>query len=145
MKRLSKETFINGNYGEKCYAIQIRGSEFYFLGQIDEWPDSENECGFRIFMPQKGEIRLDRIALGEGIIDVTLSDDYEGTPMTYCYETKEEEQKQTVYESLLDLIKPYTLNERSDEDDYDIFMMNNQEISELIDALRDGDYIIVNV
>ncbi len=43
--------------------------------------------------------------------------------------------------ALLSAVKDYTRNGISQEDDKDIFEVNDKELSAVIDAFRDGDYI----
>jgi len=148
MKRISKEKFLAGKWEEAASAIRIKDGEFYWLGDIEEWPDApefSNE-GLRIAMPYKAELLLNRdYIMFRGIFDATASEDYDRTPMTYIFETEEEVTKyENVYDCLLQLVEPHTRNGESDEDDYDIFIMSSEEIIHFCDALRDGDYIIIN-
>ena len=46
-------------------------------------------------------------------------------------------------DKLLDSVKDYERNGKSDTDDKDIFEVEQFELADIIDALRDGDYIFV--
>lgn len=147
MKRISEETFINGNWGECVTGLRVENGNFYWLCDIEEWSDSPefNKEGYRIFAPYKGEIELQRDQLIiNGNLNVYEAEDYERTPMIYDYETEEIcNEYKSVYELMLGYIQPYERNGKSDPGDYDIFIMTREELCDFCDALRDGDYIIV--
>ena len=58
MKRICEETFVNGNWGECVTGLRVENGNFYWLCDIEEWPESPefNKEGYRIFAPYKGEI-----------------------------------------------------------------------------------------
>lgn len=145
MKRISKEKFIDNTWSGTVTGIRIQNGEFYWLCDIEEWPDAPdyNKEGLRVFAPYKEPIGLDRHMVFEGCLDVTETDAYEGSRMTYYYETEEECAECNVYESMLSLITPYERNGESEPDDYDIFVVTKEEFIDLCDALRDGDYVII--
>lgn len=146
MKRISQETFVNGKWEENVTGLQIENGEFYWICDIEEWPDYPefNKDGLRIFAPYNGSVILDRALVFEGSLNICEASNYENTPMTYYYETEEECKKfKNVYECMLEYIQPYRRNKNSDPDDYDIFIMNKQELIDFCDALKDGDYIII--
>ena len=45
--------------------------------------------------------------------------------------------------NLIKIVRCYARNGYSDEDDRDIFVLEDDELAALIDALRDGDYMFV--
>ena len=104
-----------------------------------------NKEGYRIFAPYKGEIELQRDQLIiNGDLNVCEAEDYERTPMIHDYETEEIcNEYNSVYELMLEYIKPYERNGKTDPGDYDIFIMTREELCDFCDALRDGDYIII--
>ena len=149
MKRLSDEAFVGmqkGSY-DKIIAIRIEDGDFYFLGWME---DAEN---YAIQIPVNSySCMLDRDAVvgcGDIISAIESCDGYNN--ILYDWEMDSSgnvlhganEKYLNAYDCFLSYVNCYEKDGLSDPDDHDIFCLNADEFNNIIDALRNGDYIFV--
>lgn len=136
MRRLSTDTFLNNTdiTLDNVIAIRIQNGNFYFLGWLKSNENYNIQLADKTINLQKDIIMLQNLYQA-----VILSDGY-NLPLS-THTLKESNPKLT----LLTQIKPYQPeNGVTDPNDYEIFEMDDAELSCICDALRDGDYIFVS-
>lgn len=149
MERLSDGTFKEWKpRRDSVVAVRVKDGEFYWIGWME---DAEN---YAIQIANNiDNCMLDRNMLVEGyaglydaIIKCAGYND-----VTYYWEknsdgeliNKSELEYDSEYDRFLSFVRCYERNGKSDEDDHDIFWLTSQEIVDIHDALRDGDYVFV--
>ncbi len=132
MKRISAEVFRNTKFDENVTAIRIEDGEIYFLAWFE---DTEN---YNMVLANK-PILLDRsICMLNSMVEaVCWSEGWQRAMSTKVIATFDRESE------ILEYINPYIRNGKSNEDDYEIFIMSLSEWQNILDSLRDGDYIII--
>ena len=141
MKRRTEQSFLynNNGYTEGVMILHIENGEVYWVAEVEEYPECglDNPEGLRI-MVGKSPIKLDRSRLIEyGTVEISEEEEYENTSLVYYYETKEEyDQFCNISECLLSLASA-----KDGHDEIDIFELTSREMSDIIDVLKDGDYI----
>lgn len=156
MKRMSYDTFINGNWGEMAHVIRVADSELYMRAWVEEWPDAESmlpkddEEHYRIMESSLHDgIKMDMYYVRSGFFfkAVMESEDYR-YPLYFRYEDISEccsdrEDFTTVYDCLCSIAEPSTEKYAATGEAYEIFLISDTEFEHICDILRDGDYIIV--
>lgn len=149
MKRISSEKFIKNNYENNMYALRVKDGRFFILAGIEE-NNNNGAAPVRVAVYKEWPLSLDLLLSGNystnNPLEDALSEQIEchAGGITYDYETENDiHQYKSVNQCILSYIKPYEKDGTADPDDYDIFEMSNEEFSDMADALRDGDYIII--
>lgn len=132
MRRISAETFRNAKFDENVTAIRIMDGEIYFIAWFE---DTEN---YNMILANK-PILLDRsVCMLSSMVEAVCGSDGWNRAMSTRVITASDRESE-----ILEYINPYTRNNKSDEDDYEIFIMSLNEWQQILDSLRDGDYIII--
>lgn len=93
--------------------------------------------------------RSDLIITGDIFTCIQETKEYNSMILLYTtdendnLENEDDEQFDNAYEKFLTLVNCYERNGVVDEDDHDILMLTQEEISSFCDMLRDGDYIFM--
>lgn len=149
MKRISSEKFIKNNYENNVYALRVRNGEYFILAGVEE-NNNDGAAPVRVAVYREWPLRQDLLLSGSYSVNNPLGDaladeiECHAGGITYDYETEDDiHQYKTVNQCILSYIRPYTREETSNPDDYDIFEVSGEEFSDIADVLKDGDYIIV--
>lgn len=133
MRRMSDGTFIGEQPDmDNVYAIRIKNGEFYIIG----WMESVMNCTMEIVKKPEDSL-LDR--------DCFSDIDSLNTSIATSVNNKQVETINSTnpYQEFLSHVRNYERNGIRDEDDHDIFVLAEEELYAIIDALRDGDYVFV--
>lgn len=131
MKRVSDGLFIEANYNkDSIVGIRIKDGDFYLIGYM------EDAGKYSFVIPKCWE---DTVINRESVVvcGMICAENLD-SPAYICTEKENE----NPYEAFLGYIKPYERNGISDGD-HDIFEVSKDDLSNIIDALRDGDYVFV--
>ncbi len=119
MKRTS-----NIDASHSAIALRIENEEFYLLGV--RYDNVDYVLNDPLFLDREDMIVPDtRVGYMPFLIDAAK---------------KNSTKKENI---LISSIRSYTRNGISEEDDKDIFIVSEDELSDIIDALRNGDYIFM--
>ena len=133
MRRMSDGTFIAEQPDmDGIYAIRIKNGEFYIVG----WMESVENYNMRIV--KKPE---------EGLLDRDCFSDIDSLNLSIVTALNDMEidtiNSSSPYQEFLSHVRNYERNGICDEDDHDIFIFTEKELYAIVDALRDGDYVLV--
>lgn len=148
MKRISDELFITEHFDlDNIIAIRIENGEFYFLG----WMENAEHYSIQM-MSNYHSAKLDRdLVLGDSLYNaITTSEGYD-QHVFYAWimddhgklVQKGDLEYDSPYARFLSFIRNYERNGISDQNDHDIFCISKEEFRQVMDALRDGDYVFV--
>ena len=149
MKRISSTVFVKNNYNN-MYALRVENGEYFILAGVEE-NNNDGAAPVRVAVYDEWLLRQDLLLSGDYAVNDPLGDalseaiECHAGGIKYDYETKDDIlQYKTVSECILSYIRPFAEDgsDKSD-DDYDIFELSGEEFSDIADALRDGDYIII--
>lgn len=140
MKRIDKETFIRSNGYEETYAIRVKNGKISILANIESAGNALDGMRVEVY----GQWKLD-----EHLLICGNAKEYSGTVLSqavqaardeHCggiyFEHEKEDDSEPVNEVLLQYVIPVA------KDDWNIFVMSNNEFINFHDVLTDGDYII---
>ena len=146
MKRLSDKKFIEMKPDmDKVVAIRIKNGDFYFIGWMEEAEqysiqiaDDINKC-----MLDRSEL----IVNGNVYEAITHCNGYDN--LRYVWEkdstgnliNTDDRKYDNAYQRFLSFVKCYERNGVASENDHDILLISEDEISNVSDLLRDGDYV----
>ena len=126
-------------------AIRIKNGDFYFIGWMEEAEqysiqiaDDINEC-----MLDRSEL----IVNGNVYEAITHCNGYDN--LRYVWEkdstgnliNTDDRKYDNAYQRFLSFVKCYERNGVASENDHDILLISEDEISNFSDLLRDGDYV----
>ena len=133
MRRMSDGTFITKQPDmDDIYAIRIENGEYYFLGWME---DAE---GYNIQIAQQPKnCLLERDCFSD------TNSLYNTITASAGYQKIDLISSANPYQEFLSHVRNYERNGIRDEDDHDIFVLAEEELYAIIDALRDGDYVFV--
>lgn len=134
MKRISDEKFIEMKPDkDRVIALKIEKEEFYFVGWMENAPNYDMQIAMNVL-----QCKLDReFLIGGGDLFETIQSCDGYNNMYVLRDLKD------AYRKFLSCIKCYERNGRKNTDDHDIFQVTVDEIIDVIDALRDGEYIFI--
>lgn len=131
MKRVSDGLFVGANYNkDSVVGVRIKDGNLYLIGYMED----ADEYSFVI--PRCWEDTV--ISRDSAVVCGEICAENLDFP-TYVSTEKENE---SPYEAFLGYIRPYERNGISDGD-HDIFEVSKDNLSDIIDALRDGDYVFI--
>lgn len=132
MKRISDNMYIEHYMDCRAIGLRIYNNNPYILGIR-----TERKKGFpfkiHTYLPKNGTpVLINRDNL------IATGDIEHEIPWNELKKTDKDAAE------LLSLIKNHERNNKHDKNDHDIFIISNpEELSEVIDVLRDGDYLFV--
>lgn len=148
MHRISDELFVTREYDmDKIVAIRVKNGEFYFLAWMEDAPHYKikKARGSDGYLMDRCSIIFD----GDIFSAVEQTEEYNKMDLLYCMDDNgvlSESADKTfsnAYEKFLTLVNCYERNGLSDEDDHDILVLTEEDLSSFCDVLRDGDYILI--
>lgn len=136
MKRISDEKFIETQPDkDRVIALKVEKGEFYFVGWMENAPNYDMQIAMDAL-----RCKLDReYLIGGGDLFETIQscDGYNNMYVSRSIRERD------AYRKFLSYIKCYERSGQENTDDHDIFQVTTDEIIDLIDALRDGEYIFI--
>ncbi len=123
MRRVS-----NMNWSNSAVVIRIKDGEFYLIGVRNAYTD------YVLLEP----VSIDR----EDMIVPDTRIGYISFLLDIAKKNAAQRYPADNY-SLIEVVNCYERNGKSNEDIRDIFVLTDNELSAIIDALRDGDYVFV--
>lgn len=144
MERISDEIFIKNKYDyDKIIALKICDGDFYLVGYMT------SADYFRIKKPKyRSHYLLDRnILMINESPKLAIADNREYNSGLECLHIlndngvpiKMEDSTITDYEKFLSLVE----NHGNDPNDHDIFITDSHELAQIIDSLKDGEYVFI--
>lgn len=134
MKRLSTEKLLEQTLEhENIAAIRIKDEEIYFIGWL------ENAENYNVVIARKPiELRIDILMTSNIYAAVTASENWHTPMSTELIKTDA---------PIVELLKHTYSHESNktypDAEDHDVFVLTEEEMNDTIDALKNGDYILI--
>lgn len=133
MRRMSDGTFIAEQPDmDDIYAIRIENGKYYFLG----WMENAETYNIQIANHPKNCL-LDELCFWN------KSCLYDSITGCNGYNDVSLIKSKNPYKDFLSYLKSFERNGSSEEDDHEIFLVSEEELLMISDALRDGDYVFV--
>lgn len=154
MKRISDAKFVEIQPNkDKVIAIRIKNEKFYFLG----WMENAEHYAIQLARnPYECQIDKGYIMLGSIFKAIESCEGYnnmvyagEVNDIIFAWEEKDtktpksKDEFSNPYDEFLFYVNNYRLHGVYNKSDHDIFILSNEELSDVCDALRDGDYIFI--
>lgn len=135
MKRISDDTYREHYKNSRAIGLRIKNNNLYIIGiRTEQTKDIRFPYDVHTYLPKNENPPI------HIIMDYLIST---GNLKSAIPWNKLEKTDKNITE-FLSHIKNHEINGKHDKNDHDIFIINNEsELSEIIDVLRDGDYLFV--
>lgn len=143
MERISDEIFIKNRYDyDKIIALKICDGDFYLIGYME---DADHYKIKKSKYRSKYLLDKDMLMIDETPKEaIETNSEYDSMEHLYVLNgygvpVKLEDSTISAYEKFLSLVE----NHGNDPNDHDIFITDSHELAQIIDSLKDGEYVFI--